>query len=283
VEFIDLDFARRVEMAEANAAHACAAALRRLHPEFPVAIETIAGGIALFAGPESPVTQAIGVGLHGEVSDADLDHLTDFFLSRGAPAAAEICPLVDMKLYERFAARGYRLLEVSNVLYLELAPDSAFGEMPPGVTVRAAEPHELKLWTATVAQGFAEHYPVTPKLLDVMEGFAHRTDAESFLAYLDGEVAGGGAVSAFEKVGGLFGASTLPDFRRRGVQHALLGMRIEWARTKGCDLAVSIAQPASVSHRNMERFGFRVAYTRTKLIRPLDAKAAQSPLPTPAP
>jgi GNAT superfamily N-acetyltransferase len=282
VKFIDLDFARRVEMAEANAAKGCGAALTRLHPDFPVALENIGGGIALFAGPDSPVTQAIGVGLHGEVSDADLDDLTDFFLSRGAPAAAEVCPLVDMKLYERFAARGYRLLEVSDVLYLELEHGVAFGELPRGVTVRAIEPHELKLWTATVAQGFAEHYPVTPELLDVMEGFAHRPDAESFLAYVDGEVAGGGVASAFEKVGGLFGASTLPAYRRRGVQRALLEARIEWARARGCDLAVSMAQPGSASHRNIERFGFRIAYTRTKLIRPLDAAAAQSPLPTPA-
>jgi GNAT superfamily N-acetyltransferase len=66
------------------------------------------------------------------------------------------------------------------------------------------------------------------------------------------------------------------------VQRALLEARIEWARAQGCDLAVSMAQPGSASHRNIERFGFRIAYTRTKLIRPLDAAAAQSPLPTPA-
>ncbi len=256
-------------MAEANAAKGCAAALNFLHPEFPVAIENIGGGIALFAGPDSPVTQAIGVGLHGEVSDAELDRLTDFFLSRGAPAAAEICPLVDMKLYERLAARDYRLLEVSDMMYLELESSgpAAASERPAGVTVRVAEPSELKLWTATVAQGFAEHYPVTPELLDVMEGFAHRADAASLLAYIDGEVAGGGAVSAFEGVGGLFGASTLPEYRRRGVQSALLKARIEWAFERGCDLMVTIAQPASTSHRNMERFGFRVAYTRTKLMK----------------
>jgi hypothetical protein len=281
VKFIDLDFARRVEMAEANAAQGCAAALNFLHPEFPVAIETIGGGIALFAGPDSPVTQAIGVGLHGEVSEAELDHLTEFFVSRGAPAAAEICPLVDMKLYERFAARDYRLLEVSDMLYLELQHASLPPELPPGVTVREAEPHELKLWTSTVAHGFAEHYPVTPELLDVMEGFARRTDAANFLAYVNGEVAGGGAVSSFQGVGGLFGASTLPAYRCRGVQRALLTARMRWAIAQGCDLAVTITQPASTSHRNMDRFGFRIAYTRTKLIRPLAVTGAQSALPTP--
>jgi GNAT superfamily N-acetyltransferase len=271
VNFIDLDFARRVEMAEANAAKNCADALTRLRPEFPVAMENIGGGIALFAGPDSPVTQAIGVGLNGEVTDADLDRLTEFFISRGAPAAAEICPLVDMTLYARLAARGYQLIEVSDMLYLKLPSAELPSGLPPGVTVRIAEPHELKLWTQTVSQGFAEHFPVTPELVEVMEGFANRADSANFFACVDGELAGGGAVSAHEKVGGLFGASTLPAHRRHGVQRALLIARIQWAREQGCDLTVSIAQNGSVSHRNIERFGFRVAYTRTKLFRPLVA------------
>ena len=73
MRFIDLDLARRVEMAEANAGRECAEACHRLHPDYPVAVQEIAGGIAVFAGVDSPVTQAIGVGLHGPVSDAGLE------------------------------------------------------------------------------------------------------------------------------------------------------------------------------------------------------------------
>jgi GNAT superfamily N-acetyltransferase len=270
MRFIDLDLARRVEMAEAEAGRECAEACRRFHPEHSVAIEEIAGGIAVFAGADSPITQAIGVGLHGPVSDAEVDALGEFFRSRKAPAAIELCPLVDASLYERFAARNYRLLELTDVLILDdLAAARVPGTLPPGVTVRAATPDEAKLWTVTVAQGFAEHYPVTQAMLDVIEGFYGRRDACFFLAFVDGIVAGGGAVFANHGVGGLFGASTLPPFRRGGVQSALLAARLAWAREKGCDLGVSFARPGSISHRNIERNGFRVAYTRTKLIRAL--------------
>src|ERR1700691_758565 len=119
MRFIDLDLARRVEMAEANAGRACAEACQRLHPEYSVAIEEIAGGVAVFAGIDSPITQAIGVGLHGPVSDAEVDALGEFFYSRNAPAAIELCPLVDMSLYDKCAARNYHLLEVSSVLLLD--------------------------------------------------------------------------------------------------------------------------------------------------------------------
>jgi GNAT superfamily N-acetyltransferase len=269
MHFIDLDLARRVEMAEARAGRECAEACHRLHPEFPVDVEEIAGGIAVFAGVDSPVTQAIGVGLHGTVSDAELGALGEFFHSRKAPAAIELCPLVEMSLYEKFAARNYRLLEVSNVLLLDdLTAARIEDKLPPGVTIRVATPDESKLWTLTVAQGFAEHFPVTQAMLDLMEGFYYRSTACCYLAFADGEIAGGAAVSADHGVCGLFGASTLPAYRRRGVQSALLAARLAWAREKGCDIAVSITQPGSISHRNIERSGFRVAYTRTKLSLP---------------
>jgi GNAT superfamily N-acetyltransferase len=267
MRFIDLDLARRVEMAEANAGRACAEACGRFHPEHSVAIEEIAGGVAVFAGVNSPITQAIGLGLHGPVSDAEVDALGNFFHSRNAPAAIELCPLVDNSLYERFAARNYHLLELTDVLILDdLEAARRPGTMSPGVTVRASAPHEAKLWTQTVAEGFAEQYPVTQAMLDVMEGFYGRRDACFFLAFVDGIVAGGGGVFAGQRVGGFFGASTLPAFRRRGVQSALLAARLAWAVEKGCDLAVSFARPGSISHRNIERNRFRVAYTRTKLV-----------------
>src|SRR6202050_1093076 len=266
MEFVDLNLARRLEMAEAHACRACAEAFQRQHPEFPVAVEEIAGGFAIFAGADSPVTQAICLGLHGAVSDFDLDRLQDFFSSLATAAAVELCPLVEMSLYERFAKRGFHLLEVSDVLFRRLTPIDRDGKaLPSNIVVRRAAPEEAQLWTKTVAKGFAEHNPVTQSILEVMAGFFPA--AHCFLALVDGSVAGGGAVSTRGGVCGLFGASTLPEFRGRGAQTALLQARIAWAAAQGCDLAVSITQPGSASHRNMERQGFRVAYTRTKLIR----------------
>jgi GNAT superfamily N-acetyltransferase len=267
MQFMDLQLARRVEMAEAFAARACAEGVIRLRPDLPVAITSIGGGIAAFTGVGSPISQAIGVGLNGPVAEAELDRLEEFFWSRGARVELEICPLVDLSLYEQFAKRGYALIEVSNVLVRELSANDRFGSPAPGVTLREAEPGESKLWTQTVAQGFAEHFPVTPEILEVMEGFFHREGAASLLAFVEGRVAGGAVVSEHEGVCGLFGASTLPECRRRGVQSGLLAARLAWARERGCDVAVSITQPGSGSQRNIERQGFRVMYTRTKLAR----------------
>jgi GNAT superfamily N-acetyltransferase len=264
---MDLALARRLERASAMSGKACADGTRQLHPELGAAVEEIAGGIAVYAGVDSPVTQALGVGLDGPVDSAELDRLEQFFRTRGAPVAIELCPLAGLPLYEALAKREYRLVEVSNVLVRELNTAEAFTRPAEAVVVREALSEEERLFTRTVAQGFAEQAPVTQELLDVMEGFFHSESTRCFLAFVDGAVAGGASAFAFGRVAGMFGASTLPEFRGRGVQTALLAARLDWAAKLGCDLAKGVTLPGSVSQRNHERFGFRVAYTRTKLVR----------------
>jgi GNAT superfamily N-acetyltransferase len=133
--------------------------------------------------------------------------------------------------------------------------------------VRVAQPEDEKLFTLTVAQGFVEIAPITQALLDVTDGFFHSGGNHPFLAFVDCVAAGGASAFAFGGVAGMFGASTLPKFRGRGVQTALLAARLRWAVQHGCDLAKGITLPGSASDRNHERLGFRVAYTRTKLVR----------------
>ena len=135
------------------------------------------------------------------------------------------------------------------------------------MTIEKIGHDQIDLWTLTVAQGFAEQFPVTQEILEVMKMFALGPSAECYLARLDGKVAGGATLAIREGLAGLFGASTLPAFRNRGVQTALLGARLSRAAAAGCDLAVSLAAPGSTSQRNIVREGFSVLYTRVKFER----------------
>jgi GNAT superfamily N-acetyltransferase len=280
MKFMDIALARRLERASAMSGKACAEGVMKLHPETGAAFEEIAGGIAVFAGVDSPVTQVLGMGLDGPVDSEELDRLERFYQSRGAPVAIELCPLAGLPLYEALAKREYRLVEVSSVLVRELRLADQFAALPSAlegdspatatacpVVVREAAPDDEDLYTHTVAQGFAEHVAPTQAILDVMAGFFRSENTQSFLAVVDGVTAGGASAFAFGGVAGMFGAATLPQFRGRGVQTALLAARLNWALEQGCDLAKGVTLPGSVSQRNHERFGFRVAYTRTKLVR----------------
>jgi hypothetical protein len=111
---------------------------------------------------------------------------------------------------------------------------------------------------------------VSQELLEVMKLFAFGPKTECYLARVDGKIAGGGTLALHDGVAGLFGASTLPVARKRGVQTALLQRRLARASQAGSDLAVSIAQPGSTSQRNIVQQGFRVLYTRIKFEKKLE-------------
>lgn len=73
-----------------------------------------------------------------------------------------------------------------------------------------------------------------------------------------------GLIVCHNDVALLAGASTLPAYRGRGVQNALLHARLAYAVANNCDVAMVVTEPGSPSQRNAERNGFRVAYTRTQ-------------------
>ena len=263
---LSLELAREIELAEAEAAVACARNVKTAKGEGAGAVATIADGYAVYCGANSPVTQAVGVGLNGAVSKEEFDRLEEFYFSRKEPVRVETCPMADGSLIEHYRERGYYVSEFSNVMARPVGK-SADAALPAGIEIQKAAEGEIDLWTLTVAQGFAEHFPVTQEMLSVMRLFANGKNAECYFARLDGKIAGGATLALRGRIAGLFGASTLPQFRNRGVQTALLLARLERAAERGCELAMSLAVPGSASQRNIMRWGFQTLYTRVKFER----------------
>jgi hypothetical protein len=259
---LDLELARRIELAEADAALSCAEGLGRGKS----AVEKIAGGFAIYCGANSPVTQALALGLDGPVTKEDFDRLEEFYFSRREPVRVETCPMADATLFALYGERGYRVTEFSNVMARPVDSTHVCGPAQ-GIEINLAAREELQLWTLTVSQCFAEHYPVTEEMLAVMNMFATERNIECYLARIDGRVVGGATLSLRGKTAGFFGAGTLMEYRNRGVQTALLHKRLQRAVQAGCDLAVSLAMPGSHSQRNITRLGFRTLYTRVKFER----------------
>ena len=283
--FADQALARRIEAGEARVGSEWAQAHARLSPESGAVAEVFAGGCAVFAGIGSPISQAHGLGIHGVVTATDLDRLESFYRSRGSRVQIIVCPLADPSLLQLLGQRGYRLTELENVLVkainlAELKGTLASGEPAPpaasGVQVREVGPADAVLWARTVAQGFVEQQSAythvvgeeaDPKFLEIFVTALHTPGTTCFLAFVHGEVAGGGGLSMYQGVAMLNGASTLPTFRKRGVHSALHHARLAFAAAAGCDLARVVTQPGSTSQRNAERKGFQVVYTRATMVR----------------
>ena len=267
---LDLALSRRIELAEAQAAVDAAETMERLRPGSGSAVEPILGGFAVYCGANSPVTQAVGLGLDGAVGEEEFARLEAFYRGRNEPVRVESSPLADSSLFEQFGKHGYRVTEFTNVMARTLCPRD-LAAVPASrasrVTCQKIAREQVDSWTLTVSEGFAESHPVTAELLEVMKMFACAPKVECYLAHLDGQIAGGATLIIRDGVAGLFGASTLAAYRGRGVQTALLETRLARALDANCDLAVCLARPGSSSERNVMRQGFQALYTRVKFER----------------
>jgi GNAT superfamily N-acetyltransferase len=70
-----------------------------------------------------------------------------------------------------------------------------------------------------------------------------------------------------------FAASTVPAFRGRGVQGALIEARLALAAEAGCDLGYTVTAAGSASQRHFERAGFIPAYSQALLVKPYSTRA----------
>jgi GNAT superfamily N-acetyltransferase len=255
--FADAGLARRLEAAEAANARGCSS-------RDGSAILELAGGVAIFVGAGSPLTQAVGIGLNGPVSEDEIACLEEFFRSRGARVSIDLCPLVQSSLLEALGSRGYRATEFNNVLIKPLAGTRIV--LTP--RVRQALPGETDLWSHTVGRGFFEQPQLTSDEMDVGRAIFAMPEALCYLAVAgSGEPAGGGAAAIRAGLLTLFADSIIPTFRRQGLHAELIAARLNEAMARGCDLATASTLPGSTSQRNYERLGFQVAYTKVTLIR----------------
>jgi hypothetical protein len=263
----DGELAKRLEEAEAFAAEVYVRHLAQRRPGVDVEVVEVAGGRAVFAGAGSPLTETKAIGLHGAVTEADLDRMEAVFFVRGEPSRVVVCPLANPSLVDGLGRRGYRLSHFENILALPLRPDDPEPPPMPGIEVRPVDPAGADLYARVVAPNFIGPGESTDDALEMMTTMLAMEHTSSFLALIDGEPVGGGAVLIHRDLALLAGAATLPPYRNRGVHAALHHARLALARRSGCDLAAQGAQPGSTSQRNAERRGLRVAYTRAILVR----------------
>ncbi len=140
------------------------------------------------------------------------------------------------------------------------------------LAIRKVDPADeaaVRQHTEIAGSGFrAEGTPATPTELATASRVARDPGTELYLAWFGDTPVAGASVELHHHVAALFGLSTIPAFRRRGVQLALLVARLERAQQAGIPLATIGSLPGMPTERNAMRLGFRVAYTKVVLRKP---------------
>jgi hypothetical protein len=212
------------------------------------------------------------MGMDRPFTEADLDHIEAFYRSHNAPSQVDLCPLHDPAVLELFKQRGYAITELNNVLFRKLDAEEKFPPPPAGCEIRRSHLEEANRAGEIVESAFFPEGAPEP-FRGLVAPFYQMDQGLAFVASVDGKLVacGAGLVISEHKVFGLCGAGTLAEFRGRGLHKALLHARMSAAVQAGCEYAVVVTQGGSASQRNMERLGFRVAYSKVTAFKQLAA------------
>jgi hypothetical protein len=200
--FASASLAARIERAECRLLRDSAAAAVRRRPDGDIFTMPLAGGIATFTAPGSPLNKVAGLGFEGSLVEGELEAVEAAFAKRGVPVQMEVSSLADPSIVRLLTTRAYMLQGFENVLGLRLpAPVSVAAAN--GLEIASSAPEELADWLDVLVSGFAspdtqgvpsdESYP-REILESVMADMASADGFSRFLARREGTVVGGGSL-----------------------------------------------------------------------------------------
>jgi hypothetical protein len=232
------------------------------------------GGAVGIASPGLPVlimNRVIGLGVHEPALDSQLDEIWERFGGRrhmiSLAPGAEPADLAD-----RLRARGYR----PGNAWVKFRR-SAISPSPAVTDLRVERigPDQAQEFVRVLVEGTG----MGPAASEPMAHVVGRDGWACYLAYAGDEPAAAGMVYVGSGAAWLGGAATIPRFRRRGGQSAIMVERIRYAASCGCRRIVtetgeSAPGQPDVSHRNILRLGFEAAYVRPNFVSPEPTTAA---------
>lgn len=236
--------------------------------------QAIAGGFMSRSGVGSWTNQACGLGLAGAVTGEELDRLVRYYADQGIEPKIEVCPFADASLLEGLAARGFVLREFESVLAYELGPETPMPPLgwPAGIDVARVDPgdrEQVEAFIEASTCGFRpEDAPVPPELAASIRRLMATGRFEGFVALEGATPVGGAGLDVGRGVASLLGTSVRRSHRGRGIQQALISVRLRRARARDCVVACIHSRPGIPTERNAARLGFQLVYHKVALAMP---------------
>jgi hypothetical protein len=223
----------------------------------------VAGGYAICL-QGTLLQYGLGVGTSRPLREDDFRIVDEFYGSRRLPSRLELHPVVAERDASIVARWGYRPERAIAMLEREIGPDPL---LPAGFSVETLTTRKLE-WTELVAAGLRDTAPRAD--IERLRRTTHvcASAAGALVAIrVEGKLAGGGALGVTGDAAFLFCASTLPEYRRRGVHAALIGARLAIGRSRGATFAFMTAAPDSDALASAESAGFSATYVRQRLLK----------------
>lgn len=201
-------------------------------------------------------------GISGE-NIGDLDEIVEFYSSRGITARFEVTPgNATTDLFRKLNGMGFFQSGFHTALYRTLSVEEmAWTGTEDTILIEEISVEDFGIFGEIYTKGFGMPIAFKDYVTANNKVLAESGKWNFYLARVDGEAAGIGVLFSGNDVATLAASATLPEFRNKGVQTALIQRRMQQAVASGCRYLVGQATFGSVSQKNMERAGLRVAYT----------------------
>jgi len=193
-----------------------------------------------------------------------IDHILDFYDEREIPASFEITPAdFSIDLFKSLSHKGYYQCGFHTALCGSLANEFSFTtELDTSISIREFEENEFET--------FGDIYTKSFNMPSFLKGFVAQNNKvlhnnehwTIYLASFKGEPAGIGVLYEYGGTATLAASATIPQFRNKGIHSALIMNRLQQAKRNKCNMIVGQAAYGSVSQKNMERSGMKIAYTK---------------------
>jgi len=264
------DVGQLAEWGEAEALYTLASgANAAVAAEFGIDVAHVGGGIVVSTLHDATGfwSRAIGLGITEPV-DADVisDVLTFFRRHSNPRATIQIAPALLPPDWPEISARfGLR----AGAAWAKLArPTAGFQPQVTDLNVAPIAHDEAPQAAAVMAECFG----MSAGLVAGLYVPALRSGAfQGFAAWDEDRMVAVGGMRVHRAVASMYGAATLPEYRRRGAQSALLAARAEEARSRGCEWLIAEtgipeSEGGNPSLNNMLKAGFEILYPRTNWI-----------------
>ena len=274
--FVSTELAARIERAEVRLSASMGHGVIASHTRKDAFVDDLGDGVAVYIAPASPMNKMIGVGFGPAIPDEQLARVEQKFRDRGVPLQAEVSTLADPAFAGRLSARGYVLQGFENVLGRPIESSDTGPSRAGEIEVGPMPENDGERWLDVAVTGFlhpdtqgvpGEPLPPRDVLEPALRDFLGVPGFRRYYAWVGGSIAGIATMRIDDGLAQLCGAATCVEYRRRGVQTALLQQRLADARHAGCDLALLTTQPGSKSQQNGHRQGFALLYSRAILVK----------------
>lgn len=199
----------------------------------------------------------------GTIHEADVDAIIQFYEERKRQFELQFIPSkANTAVFRLLHNRSFYQAGFHTSMYRELSEV----ELPDDdrqLRVRELREDEFELYAKIHCLGTGLSLDGQSSVASNNRVLHGRDGWRYYIGFYNDEPAAVAVMHMKDQVASLTFAATLPAYRQLGLHTQLLLYRMKVAQSHGCKLIVGQCAYCSNSHRNMERVGMKIAYTRS--------------------